>query len=321
MVYVKKTAAARLAFPAVTGCLLFLLALRPQQYSAACMQGITLWAGAVLPALFPYFVLTSMLTKMGAADKLSARLSPAARKVKLPGCAAYCFLLSVLSGYPVGARTIADLQAQGALDSKAAARVSLLCSTSGPMFLLGSVGGAMFQDMRAGGILLASHLLGVLIVYLVLLPFLPRLPETPALQSTPREEDVFGKSVQGAIFSILTVGGCIALFSVLGRAADDLHATAPLCALFSPLLGDAGAHALVAGLLEATRGCALLASSGSTLALPAAAFIVTFGGACILAQQLTFLKKAGVNAAFFIGIKLLQALAAFGICLALCALL
>ena len=227
MVYVKKTAAARLALPAVTGCLLFLLALRPQQYSAVCMQGITLWAGAVLPALFPYFALTSMLTRMGAADKLSARLSPAARKVKLPGCAAYCFLLSVLSGYPVGARTIADLQAQGALDSKAAARVSLLCSTSGPMFLLGSVGGAMFKDMRAGGILLASHLLGVLIVYLVLLPFLPRLPETPALQSTPREEDVFGKSVQGAIFSILTVGGCIALFSVLGRAADDLHATAP----------------------------------------------------------------------------------------------
>ena len=294
--------------------LLCLLAVRPQRYSAACLQGITLWAGAVLPALFPFFVLTSMLTKMGAADGLSAKLSPAAQKIKLPGCAAYCFLLSVLSGYPVGARTIADLSERGVLDSRGAGRTAILCSTSGPMFLLGSVGGAMFGDIRAGAILLASHLLGVISVCLLLLPFAKPLPPAPAAPKTLYESDAFGKSVQSSVLSILTVGGFIALFSVFVQAIGDLHADAPLCVVLAPLLGEAGAHGFAAGLLEATHGCALLAASGSTLALPACAFIVTFGGACILAQQLAFLKKAGVKAFFFLGVKFLQALAAFGVC-------
>src|SRR5699024_3412957 len=105
-----------------------------------------------------------------------------------------------------------------------------------------------------------------------------------------------------------------ALFSVLGQVTDDLHAGAPLCIILAPLLGESGAHGFAAGLLEATHGCALLAASGSPLALPACAFVVTFGGACILAQQLAFLKKAGVKAGFFLGVKFLQGLAAFGFC-------
>ena len=314
MLYVKKRAAARIAVFVLLCFLLCLLAVRPQRYSAACLQGITLWAGAVLPALFPFFVLTSMLTKMGAADGLSARLLPAAQKIKLPGCAAYCFLLSALSGYPVGARTIADLSERGVLDGRGATRTAILCSTSGPMFLLGSVGGAMFGDVRAGAVLLASHLLGVISVCLLLLPFAKRLPPAPVAPKTLYEDDAFGKSVQSSVLSILTVGGFIALFSVLVQAIDDLHASAPLCAALAPLLGEAGAHGFAAGLLEATHGCALLAASGSALALPACAFTVTFGGACILAQQLAFLKKAGVKAWFFLGVKFLQGLAAFGFC-------
>ena len=314
MLYVKKRAAGRLAVFALLCFLLCLLAVRPQRYSAACMHGISLWAGAVLPALFPFFVLTSMLTNMGAADRLSAKLLPAAQKIKLPGCAAYCFLLSVLSGYPVGARTIADLSGRGVLDSRGAGRTAILCSTSGPMFLLGSVGGAMFGDVRAGAVLLASHLLGVITVCLLLLPFSKPLPHAHAAPETLRRDDVFGRSVQSSVLSVLTVGGFIALFSVLVQAMGDLHANAPLCAVLAPLLGEAGAHGFAAGLLEATHGCALLAASGSALALPACAFIVTFGGACILAQQLAFLKKAGVKAWAFLGVKFLQGLAAFGFC-------
>lgn len=314
MLYVKKGTAGRIAAIVSLCLLLCLLAIWPQRYSSACMNGIALWAGAVLPSLFPFFVLTSILTGMGAADGLSAKLSPAAQKIKLPGCAAYCFLLSVFSGYPVGARTIADLSARDALDSRGAGRTAILCSTSGPMFLLGSVGGAMFGDVRAGAVLLAAHFLGVISVCLLLLPFAKTLPPAPAAPKTLYEGDAFGKSVQSAVFSILTVGGFIALFSVLVQVTDDLHAGAPLCIILAPLLGESGAHGLTAGLLEATHGCALLAASGSPLALPACAFVVTFGGACILAQQLVFLKRAGVKAGFFLGIKFLQGLAAFGFC-------
>ena len=327
MLYVKKGTAGRIAAIASLCLLLCLLAIWPQRYSSACMNGIALWAGAVLPSLFPFFVLTSILTGMGAADGLSAKLSPAAQKIKLPGCAAYCFLLSVFSGYPVGARTIADLSARGALDSRSAGRTAILCSTSGPMFLRGSVGGAMFQSAAAGAVLLASHILGILAVCLLALPF-ARKPvrerRQNVLPTAAKADDVLRESVHGAVISILCVGGTIALFYVFAQALADVGALGllarPLARLLRPFGAEQLADGFVSGLLEATRGCAALAGAGGTLALPLCAFLVTFGGACILAQQLGYLRRAGVGSGFFVACKALQGAAAFAICLGLSAL-
>lgn len=314
----RKAAAAALLSVAIV-FLIVLLAVSPARYAAACLEGVSLWAKAVLPSLFPFFILTALLTKLGAAEKLADKLSPLTKKCKLPGVAAYCFLLSVLSGYPVGSRIIADLYKSGAVTEKQAARMSALCSTSGPMFLVGSVGGAMFRNAKAGAILLASHILAVLLVCLAFVPFLKPLPEPPTKKRTSSADNILYESVYGAVISILCVGGFIAAFYVLSLALSDLHILQPIEKFFNLFFPQEIAEGLCAGLLEATHGCALLAAGGGLLALPAAAFCVTFGGACILCQQLGYLKSAGVKAAPFIGIKALQGLAAFLLCLALCA--
>lgn len=350
--------------------LLFLLCLlltAPARYAEACIQGMALWAKAVLPALFPFLILTGLLTKLGAAQKLADRLSPLTEKIGLPGSAAYCLLVSLLSGYPVGSRTVADLYKGGAITREQAKRMSVLCSTSGPMFLVGSVGGAMFGSAAAGAVLLAAHLLAVIGVYLALYfanrrkkgnihagqkapaphaglkktmpPHTLRVQNktaAPQTTATPASENKRNKtaaphadtdgilvaSVQSGVLTVLCVGGFIAFFSVLMQALSDLHISAPLEFLFSFPLSAAGsegaAAGLTAGLLEATQGCASIAASGAPLALPLCAFLVTFGGGSILAQQLAFLTGAGVKAGPFIGIKILQGIAAFLLCLAFC---
>ena len=350
--------------------LLFLLCLlltAPARYAEACIQGMALWAKAVLPALFPFLILTGLLTKLGTAQKLADRLSPLTEKIGLPGSAAYCLLVSLLSGYPVGSRTVADLYKGGAITREQAKRMSVLCSTSGPMFLVGSVGGAMFGSAAAGAVLLAAHLLAVVGVYLALYfanrrkkgnihagqkapsphaglkktmpPHALRVQnKTAATQTTatPASENkrnktaaphadtdgILAASVQSGVLTVLCVGGFIAFFFVLMQALSDLHISAPLEFLFSFPLSAAGsegaAAGLTAGLLEATQGCASIAASGAPLALPLCAFLVTFGGGSILAQQLAFLTGAGVKAGPFIGIKILQGIAAFLLCLAFC---
>lgn len=350
--------------------LLFLLCLlltAPARYAEACIQGMALWAKAVLPALFPFLILTGLLTKLGAAQKLADRLSPLTEKIGLPGSAAYCLLVSLLSGYPVGSRTVADLYKGGAITREQAKRMSVLCSTSGPMFLVGSVGGAMFGSAAAGAVLLAAHLLAVVGVYLALyfanrrkkgnihagqkapapharlkktMPphtlrvqnktAAPQTTATPALENKrnktaaphPDTDGILAASVQSGVLTVLCVGGFIAFFFVLMQALSDLHISAPLERLLSFPLSAAGsegaAAGLTAGLLEATQGCASIAASGAPLALPLCAFLVTFGGGSILAQQLAFLTGAGVKAGPFIGIKILQGIAAFLLCLAFC---
>lgn len=312
---------------AAVAAVLILTIAAPQRYSAACLSGIALWAKAVLPALFPFFVLTAVLTRLGAANASARLLAPLARKFRLPGIAAYCFLLSALSGYPVGSRLVADLTEGGALPKESAARVAVLCSTSGPMFLVGSVGGAMFQSAAAGAVLLASHILGILAVCLLALPF-ARKPgrerRQNVLPTAAKADDVLRESVHGAVISILCVGGTIALFYVFAQALADVGALAllarPLARLLRPFGAEQLADGFVSGLLEATRGCAALAGAGGTLALPLCAFLVTFGGACILAQQLGYLRRAGVKSGFFVACKALQGAAAFAICLGLSAL-
>lgn len=312
---------------AAVAAVLILTIAAPQRYSAACLSGIALWAKAVLPALFPFFVLTAVLTRLGAANASARLLAPLARKFRLPGIAAYCFLLSALSGYPVGSRLVADLTEGGALPKESAARVAVLCSTSGPMFLVGSVGGAMFQSAAAGAVLLASHILGILAVCLLALPF-ARKPVRERRQTLPptaaKADDVLRESVHGAVISILCVGGTIALFYVFAQALADVGALGllarPLARLLRPFGAEQLADGFVSGLLEATRGCAALAGAGGALALPLCAFLVTFGGACILAQQLGYLRRAGVGSGFFVACKALQGAAAFAICLGLSAL-
>ena len=319
MVRIRKTAAfaALLLFP-------LLLLASPKEYAAACAEGIALWSKSVLPSLFPFMVTATLLTKTGAA-KLSDRLSPLMRSCKLPAAASLCVFLSALSGYPVGSRTLLDMKNAGLIREKDTTRAAIVCSTSGPMFLLGSVGNAMFSDIRAGWILLAAHFGSVFLFYALRAPFLPPADDPAKLPvSSQKSNNVFAESIQGAVISILCVGGFIAYFCVIARALENtklMEIPVFLLSSFFSLFGaESSARALTYGLLESTRGCAALAAAGGLFALPCAAFCVTFGGASILAQQIAFLKPAGVKIGKFIAAKFLQAVIAFFLCLAFQAL-
>lgn len=344
--------------------LLLFLALRPQRCAAACAEGIALWAKAVLPALFPFLLLTGATaglrgadksrtrggraSKKGCAQKIGTKLRAPLRALGLSAAGAGAFLTSALSGYPVGSRAVADLYAGGRIGRGEAVRLSALCSTSGPMFVLGTVGSGMFGGGGAGAVLLAAHLLGVLSVYFVLRFFewrrsargrkdafsrppaggqtsrgAPRPTERAAAKERAAKERVakelyLGEVVQNAVLAVLGVGGFIAAASVLLCVLEDLYLLRPLQELLTLCLRPFGlegcAAGTVCGLIESTRGCAALAGAGEA-ALPFAAFTITFGGASILAQQLAFLKKAGVRAGRFVAVKAAQGAAAFAFCL------
>ena len=321
---VKKRACLRTAAVLAAAAVLALMIASPQRYADACMRGIALWAGAVLPALLPFFILTTLLTGLGAAQKLAKLFAPLAKKLRMPAAAAYCFLIAALSGYPVGARVASELHKQGVLPAEAMPRVSVLCSTSGPMFVIGSVGGVMFGSAAAGALLYASHIAGTLLVCLCAMPFAKKLPPRDLAPPVQNTDGLLRESVHAAVISVLCVGGFIALFCVLTQALNDARLLGVPTALFAKLLSPFGAQGaaqgVAAGLLECTQGCAAIAADGSALALPLCAFSITFGGASILAQQLAYLRPCGVRARFLIPFKGLQGLAAFGICLALCAL-
>ena len=139
------------------------LVLKPDLCIPAARRGLLLWAGTVLPALLPFFFLTSLLSSAGIAESLSRGADrPMNVLFRQSGVSFFVFLTSILSGYPVGAKMTAELCKKGILSRSEGTRTACLCSTSGPLFVIGSVGTALFGDKRIGVAIYLSHLLAAL---------------------------------------------------------------------------------------------------------------------------------------------------------------
>ncbi len=274
----------------------------PTKYGRAISDGISLWAVCVLPATFPFLFLTALFTRLSLYEGLSQRLSPLFSKVfgvsGAGGCAA---LLSALSGYPVGARAVLDLHESGRLGKDETFRLSCLASTSGPMFLVGAVGSGMFRSPAVGWAMLLCHLAAVWGVCFVM-----RLFAKP-VKAPPVPRDVSGNalsdSLYNAVISILCVGGAIALFYAFSEMLLSLlPPMPPFC------------EGMVRGLMEMTAGCKAFSAAPSPLSAAACCFLTTFGGACVLVQQIAFLSRAGVKPLPFLAVKFIQGAAAGGLC-------
>ncbi len=298
----------------LTALLLFFAALflsDPVRYAKSVSQGISLWAASVLPASFPFLFLTALLTGLPTFAAFSRKLSaPMGKLFRLSGAGGGAAILSALSGYPVGARTVYALSSSGKLGKGEEFRLACLATTSGPMFLVGTVGGMMYESAAVGWVMFFSHLAAVWIVCFCMRFMGKRTSAPPVLKE--QNPTLLYDSLYGAVISVLCVGGFIALFFCLGQMMGDLG-------LFAfPLFGRY-TEGILRGLLEMTGGCAALAAYQTPLSCAAACGLVTFGGACVLCQQAAFLTRAGVKMLPFVFVKFLQAVLAFLLCWGFCA--
>lgn len=283
---------------------------RPERYVPVCYEGIALWAECVLPSLFPFMVITLMLVKSGAAQAASKPFARAAGALKLPPEAAAVFLMSVCSGYPAGSRIVCEYYEGGALNACDAKKLSALCSTSGPLFIIGSVGYKMFADKHVGTAIYVAHVAAVLLLGAVYCLITKRDP-APRGQLRKNGGNLLYDSFYSAVVSVIVAGGFICFFYTLSAVIADVGVLYPIELALSGVLGDCAARAVCSGLCEATGGCAALAASSSPLAVPLAGFLITFGGVSILAQQLCYLKKCGVKVGEFTAVKFLQGVLCF----------
>lgn len=285
----------------------------PERYVNCCFEGFAMWAECVLPSLFPFMVITLIFVKTGIAEKASLPLKRAVGIFKLPPAAGACFLLSLCSGYPAGSRVLCEFYENGALSASDCKKLAPLCSTSGPLFIIGSVGFKMFGDKFAGVKILVAHVIAVAATSLIASLFSPKTP-AKNLKRAPADKNVLYNSFYGAVISVAVAGGFIAFFFVVAKFFSDFSIFYPVEKLLSKVIGKECASAICSGIIEATTGCRALAAAGNgKLSVALAGFLITFGGFSILLQQLGYLTKTGVKPLKFIGFKLIQAGICFGL--------
>ncbi|MBR1780494.1 MAG: sporulation protein [Oscillospiraceae bacterium] len=283
----------------------------PGEAMDAVREGLRLCGESLIPALFPFLVLSSLLIRLGLAPALGRWLAPALRAVLgvgEPGAAA--LTLGLIGGYPVGAATVAQLYTSGGCDRVEAHRLLAFCNNAGPAFLVGIAGVGVYGSARVGLLLWGIHALAALLTGLLL-----RLrygPVTAQGKISPQSRPepflpAFLAAVQGSVPTLLNVCAFVLLFGVGLRLLE----LSGILALGTNVLAGLGiprsaGRSLLSGALELTRGLTLLEPRPSSLPLCAA--LLGWGGVSVHCQTLSLLHAAGLESRPYLAGKLAQSI-------------
>ena len=104
-------------------------------------DALVLCARSVIPSLFPFLVISSLLLFLGfgqlTAPWLAGLMEPLFR---VPGAGSAALLLGLIGGYPIGAQTAAELYRGGLVTRAEAERLLAFCNNSNPVFLISVLG-------------------------------------------------------------------------------------------------------------------------------------------------------------------------------------
>lgn len=268
-------------------------------------DGLSVWFQTMIPALFPFMLLSCLLVRQQMTEKLSFFLSPLlCPLLRISPQGVYCVLTGFLCGFPMGARNIAELYRRKEISRKEAQYLLGFCNNMGPLFILSVLLPSLaIKNIPAVFFLLGIY--GIPFLYALLVRLISPLPLNLCQKSPSKAApEPFLKSLDSAIHSgiegitvlgaYLIVGNLLYLFPlIVTRYTDIVLPDILLCASRCLLEITGGIHAL----------------SGR---LPL--FLLTvlpFGGLCCLLQTKGMLAGTDLSMRRYVFDKLLQCLLSF----------
>lgn len=268
--------------------------------AAAGMQsGIELCLKTIIPSLFPFFILSFLLTGNLTGCNLKI-LRPFSRFCGIPEGAESLLITGFLGGYPVGAQNTALACQRGSISAEDAQRMLAFCSNAGPAFLFGIVG-PLFDSPRYAWALWGIHITSALIVGAI-----TGKSSTKAAAIAHQSAFTLTQALQKSLSVMAQVCGWVVLFRMILAYLDRW--------LFWLL--PQGAQIFAAGLLELSNGCIRLqAIDRDGIRFTAASFLLAIGGLCVTLQTSSVTR--GLSLQYYYPGKLLQG--ALSILLSICA--
>ena len=288
--------------------------------SAAVRQGLALCARSVIPSLFPFFVVVSFAVGCGFFTVL--------RRLGLPVGAAV-FLMGIVGGYPVGARTVGELYRGGGLARERAETLLTFCNNAGPSFIFAIAGVGVFGSQKTGLALYVIHILSALAAG----GLLGGLRSVRSASKPNRFDMKHGSNdMKTARCDMRLAGNCTitvgygaklpALFvSCVGSAAAAMVNICAFVIFFLVVMALVrqawpAAPPLALGLLELTGGVTSLEASPAGFCMAAA--LLGWGGVSVHCQTAAVLEDTGISLRRYLLAKALQAvvsaLFALGVC-------
>ena len=293
------------------------LMLWPQQSMEAARSGLQLCYNVIIPSLFPFFVLSSLVVELGLAGYVGRVLERVMWPLfRVPGACASAVALGFIGGYPVGARTAISLYENGMCSKTETERLLAFCNNSGPAFILGVVGTGVFVDSRVGVLLYLAHAAASLCIGL-LFRFYKRGEQERGGAGrmnieTRRLSAAFTGSIKNSFLSTLNICAFVVFFTVVIRMLTISGILPALARLIGAWLAPFGmteqwGQRLLTGVLEISSGVWSLAGEGSLSGrISMAAFMLGWAGISVHCQVLSFLGGSGLSVRTYLAGKALH---------------
>lgn len=236
-------------------------------------QGLMLWSSSVIPALFPYMVISSIMINYSLCDIFCVLFYPLTRLYGIRKECAFCIFSGLLFGYPMCAANASAMYQKGLISRDEADFLACAFNIISPAFICTYVNLVIFEKtVHIGKFIVLYYIIILLSTMLIRHTVFRRMEmsecgpvKNNTLKNTPVKD-----AVMSSVINITKIGGYIVIFCIIAEfLAKSQHPAAYIGCSF----------------LEVTTGTLILSNHfGSKLLIVLTCMSLCFGGICGIFQ-------------------------------------
>lgn len=304
-----------LLVPIICTIFIILFIFSPKTSIRACINGAKLFFFSVFPSVFPFIVFSNMLIAYNGVYFYSKAVGPILCKpLKLPKESSLVLIISILCGYPLGAKYCCDLYEKKLLSRNDCERLLNIASSPSPLFITGTIGAVLLNNHKAGMILLFSVYASCFIMGIIIPSKGNILSYNNTNTYSKNNIESFGKilkeSIEESLSTCTSIMGFIIIFSVLTEIVkSSIIVNTALGSLSSFInIPKNLLFTILIGTIEMTNGCKLVSLSNSSIIIKIAltSFFVCFSGFSIISQVYSFTSKFKFSLKVYVKRKFIQ---------------
>ena len=231
----------------------------------------------VVPSLYIFMILSCMLVSSGTCRLLGIPFRKFSENVlHIPSELFGIFVISLVGGYPTGAKLLCSMAENNQISYEDADKLSRICFCSGPAFICGVVGNALYGNVKIGIIVFVCILLGNILSAIVTAPFRNIRKNQNA--------EVLTSSVYSSAKSVIDICGMTLAFSAFTLMISLTGITDKIAGIISAITGlnHEVSLSVILSVFEISNIATLPTSDYSLL--PIICGLLSFGGICVFLQ-------------------------------------
>lgn len=271
-----------------------------------------IWQENIFPSLFPFFVLSEILTQYGFIELIGELMRPLMQSLfRIKGECAFIFIMSIISGFPSNAKYTRELYLNGTISESEASKVLTFTHFSNPLFIMGTVALLFLNNKEVGLLILLCHYSTNIIIGLIFRDYAPSEKDHTKIslkrailkmhEKRIHNHSSFGKiitnSLQNAIQTLVLILGVVTMFLVITTMIDQ------------NLNIDSYHQSILNGFIEMTQGLKYVSLLDIPLKFKSTitAMILSFGGLSVHMQMIGILSDTKIKYLPFFTARLLHA--------------